>query len=153
MIIDDILKQKGRNIFSVSEDEKICNVLEIFSEKKIGSVIVIGQDGKIAGIMTEKDVLKCFRDVEKFSEIQIKDIMTKFEDLVIASFDDDIQYAMSIMTEHRIKHLPIFKNTELYGMISIGDLIKAQLEHSKHVAKTYLDLIKGKTPQAENQEF
>ena len=75
--------------------------------------------------------------------IKIKDIMTKYEDLIIASYDDDIQYAMSIMTENRIKHLPIFKESELYGILSIGDIIKTQLKQSKHIAKTYLDLIKS----------
>ena len=60
---------------------------------------------------------------------------------------------MSIMTEKRIKHLPIMKDTDVIGVISIGDIVKAQLEHSEHIAKTYLDHIKGKIPQPNNQEY
>ena len=103
--------------------------------------------------MTEKDAIKCFKDVQKFSDIKVKDIMTKYENIIIASEDDNIQYAMSIMTEKRIKHLPIMKDSKIVGVISIGDIVKAQLEHSEHIAKTYLDHIKGKTPQPHNQEY
>ena len=60
---------------------------------------------------------------------------------------------MGIMTENRIKHLPIMKDSDVIGVISIGDIVKAQLEHSEHIAKTYLDHIKGKTPQKNNQEY
>jgi CBS domain-containing protein len=153
MLIKDILEDKGRYVFTVDENETICKVLDKFSEKKIGSGMVKDANDKIVGIMTEKDAIKCFKDMEAFSKIKIKDIMTKFEDLIVASYDDDIQYAMSIMTEKRIKHLPIFKDKELYGILSIGDIIKTQLKQSKHIAKTYLDHILGKTPQAENQEY
>ncbi len=153
MLIDDVLKVKGRYVYTIDENETICKVLDAFAEKKIGSGMVKDTNDNIVGILTEKDVIKCFKDVEKFSDIKIKDVMTKFEDLIVASYDDDIQYAMSIMTEQRIKHLPIFKDGKLYGLVSIGDIIKVQLEHSKHVAKTYLDIIKGKTPQPTNQEF
>ena len=80
-------------------------------------------------------------------------IFRTYENIIIASEDDNIQYAMSIMTEKRIKHLPIMKDTDVIGVISIGDIVKAQLEHSEHIAKTYLDHIKGKTPQPNNQEY
>lgn len=153
MKIKDILNAKGRYLYKVKDDAELCEILKDFREKKIGSSMVYDTDENIIGIITEKDALKCFRDVNKFSDIKIKDIMTKFDDIIIASEDDSVQYAMGIMTENRIKHLPIFKGTDLVGMISIGDIVKAQLEESKHIAKTYLDHIKGKTPQPENVEF
>lgn len=153
MKIVDILNEKGRYLYKVSENEQICKVLDMFREKKIGSAMVTNSKNEIIGIMTEKDAIKCFKDVERFSDIKIKDIMTRYENIIIASENDDVQYAMSIMTDNRIKHLPIINDSELVGMISIGDIVKAQLEHSKHIAKTYLDHIKGKTPQPDNQEY
>jgi len=153
MKIVDILNEKGRYLYKVGEHEQICKVLDMFREKKIGSAMVTDSNNKIIGIMTEKDAIKCFHDFEKFTDIKIKNIMTPFENLIIAAEDDDIQYAMSIMTENRIKHLPIFHESNLTGMISIGDVVKAQLKQSKHIAKTYLDHIKGKTPQPDNQEY
>ncbi|MCF7793131.1 MAG: CBS domain-containing protein [Candidatus Cloacimonetes bacterium] len=153
MLIEDILKEKGRQIISINQKDSICDVLQLFTEKKIGSVIVMDDNEKIAGIITEKDVLKCYRDAEKFDQLKIKDFMTPKENLIIASYNDDIQYAMCMMTKHRIKHLPIFKDSQLFGIISIGDLIKAQLKQSQHTAKTYLDLLEGKTPQPDNEEF
>ena len=115
--------------------------------------MVNDSNGNFIGIMTEKDAIKCFKDVQKFTDIKVKDIMTKYEDIIVVSEDDNIQYAMSIMTENRIKHLPVMKESVITGVISIGDIVKAQLEHSEHVAKTYLDHIKGKTPQPNNQEY
>ena len=153
MLIKDILKNKDGFVYSVNENEQICIVLDAFVEKKIGSCMVEDSNNKFIGIMTEKDAIKCFRNVQKFSDIKVKDIMTKYENVIIASEDDNIQYAMSIMTENRIKHLPVMKDANVIGVISIGDIVKAQLEHSEHVAKTYLDHIKGKTPQPDNQEY
>ena len=153
MLIKDILKIKGGFVYTVNKNEQICKVLDAFVDKKIGSCMVEDSNNKFIGIMTEKDAIKCFKDVQKFSDIKVKDIMTKYEDIIIASEDDTIQYAMSIMTEKRIKHLPIMKDSKIIGVISIGDIVKAQLEHSEHIAKTYLDHIKGKTPQPHNQEY
>ena len=153
MLIKEILKIKDGFVYTVNEDEQICKVLDTFVEKKIGSCMVENSNHEFIGIMTEKDAIKCFKDVQKFSDIKVKDIMTKFEDIIIASEDDNIQYAMSIMTEKRIKHLPVMKDSNVIGVISIGDIVKAQLEHSEHIAKTYLDHIKGKTPQPNNQEY
>lgn len=153
MLIKDILKFKGGFVYTVNKNEQICKVLDTFVDKKIGSCMIEDSNNNFVGIMTEKDAIKCFKDVQKFSDIKVKDIMTKYENIIIASEDDNIQYAMSIMTEKRIKHLPIMKDSKIVGVISIGDIVKAQLEHSEHIAKTYLDHIKGKTPQPHNQEY
>ena len=153
MLIKDILKFKGGFVYTVNENEQICKVLDAFVDKKIGSCMVEDSNNNFIGIMTEKDAIKCFKDVQKFSDIVVKDIMTKYEDIIIASEEDTVQYAMGVMTEKRIKHLPIMKDSKIIGVISIGDIVKAQLEHSEHIAKTYLDHIKGKTPQPHNQEY
>lgn len=153
MVIKDILKIKGGFVYTVNEDEQICKVLDAFVEKKIGSCMVEDKEHNFIGVMTEKDAIKCFGNVQNFSDIKIKDIMTKKEDVIIVSEDDSMQYAMSIMTENRIKHLPVMKDSKIIGVISIGDIVKAQLEHSEHVAKTYLDHIKGRTPQPYNEEY
>ncbi|MCK5050341.1 MAG: CBS domain-containing protein [Candidatus Cloacimonetes bacterium] len=153
MLLKDILKIKGGFVYTVNENDQICKVLDAFVDKKIGSCMVEDSNNDFIGIMTEKDAIKCFKDVQKFSDIVVKDIMTKYEDIIIASEDDNIQYAMGIMTEKRIKHLPIMKDSKIIGVISIGDIVKAQLEQSEHIAKTYLDHIKGKTPQPHNQEY
>lgn len=153
MLIKDILKIKGGFVYTVNENEQICKVLDYFAEKKIGSCMVEDSEHNFIGIMTEKDAIKCFKNVQKFSDIKVKDIMTKQEDVIIASEGDSMQYAMSIMTENRIKHLPVMKDSKIIGVISIGDIVKAQLEHTEHVAKTYLDHIKGRTPQPHNVEY
>lgn len=153
MLIDDVLKNKGTEIVKISQNDTLCNLLELFTQRKIGSVIVTDDENEIAGIITEKDVLKCFGNKDNLKNLKIKDYMTPKDELIIATVEDDIQYAMNMMISHRIKHLPIFKDTKLFGIISIGDIVKAQLKQSRLRAKTYLDLLKGKVPQEKNLEF
>ncbi|MBC8385005.1 MAG: CBS domain-containing protein [Candidatus Cloacimonetes bacterium] len=153
MTVEEILHNKGNYVFRVKENDKVFKVFDIFEERKIGSCMVENEKNEIVGIMTEKDLLKCFRKRLDRSEIEVKDLMTEQKNLIIGHLEDDIQYAMSVMTNKRIKHLPIFKDKKLVGLLSIGDVVKAQMEHSNQVAKTYLDLLLGKVPQSENMEF
>jgi len=153
MLVKDVLKNKGTTVITIKQDETLCNLLELLTRKKIGSVIVYDDKNEIVGIITEKDILKCFGDKENLKYLQVKDYMTPKDKLIIATVEDDIQYAMNMMISHRIKHLPIFKDNKLFGIISIGDIVKAQLKQTQLRAKTYLDLLKGEVPQDKNLEF
>jgi len=153
MKVEDILKEKGTYIYYANENSFVCKILNDFNNKKIGSCIVRDDNNKITGIMTERDALKCYNGKTDLSKIKIKEMMTPAKKLIIASFDDDIQYIMSMMTNKRIKHIPVFKDNEIFGIISIGDVVKALLKRSTQIAKTYLDHILGKTTQEDNIEY
>ena len=91
-------------------------------EKNIGSLLVLDEKGAIAGIITERDILKeCARRFQLLKETKVKDVMTK--NLIVASPDDDLDYVESIMTQNRVRHLPVISNQQLQGIISIGDLV------------------------------
>ncbi len=145
MKIRDILKDKGTEVATIKTEETIRDAVRILVEKNIGSLLVLDEKGSITGIITERDILKqCDRSVESFKEKKVKEAMTK--ELIVASPDDDLDYAENIMTGNRIRHLPIIANKKLEGIISIGDLINVLRGECKVENRYLKDFISGKYP-------
>jgi CBS domain-containing protein len=120
--VKDILKDKGTEVATIRVQETICDAVKALVEKNIGSLLVLDEKGVIAGIITERDILKqCNKCLETFPDIKVKDVMTK--NLIVASPDDDLDYVENIMTQNRVRHLPIMAKKKLEGIISIGDLV------------------------------
>lgn len=136
-IIKHLLDAKGRDVESVAPDRSVLDAILIMAEKGIGALMVI-DGGKVAGIVTERDYArKVILKGRSSSDTHVSDIMTT--DVATATSDDTVKSCMQVMTEMRIRHLPVVDNGEISGMISIGDLVKAiisdqqeeieQLEH------------------------
>jgi len=122
MKVKDILKDKGTEVATIGAEKTIYAAVKTVVEKNIGSLLVKDEKGAIAGIITERDILKqCNQCLESFSETKVGDVMTK--NLIVASPDDDLDYVENIMTQNRVRHLPIIANQKLEGIISIGDLV------------------------------
>jgi CBS domain-containing protein len=122
MKVRDILKDKGSRVDTIEAEKTICDAVKVLVEKNIGSLLVLDEKGGIAGIITERDILRqCDRCFEKFPETKVKDLMTK--ELIVASPDDDLDYVENSMTQNRVRHLPIILDKKLEGIISIGDLV------------------------------
>ena len=146
MKVRDILKDKGTEVATIGAEKTICDAVQALVEKNIGSLLVKDEKGGIAGIITERDILKqCDKCFDKFPETKVKDVMTK--DLIVASPDDDLDYVENIMTQNKVRHLPIIsKNQKLEGIISIGDMVN-MLRGECHMENRYLkDYISGKYP-------
>ncbi|MBN2601001.1 MAG: CBS domain-containing protein [Candidatus Marinimicrobia bacterium] len=147
MKVSDILKEKGSDVVMVKRTEMVCDTVKLMNAQKIGSVIVLDEKGNIAGIMTERDILSCpFKEMDIATK-KVFEVMTPSDRLIIASAEDNIQYVMAMMTEHRIKHMPVMKNDQLVGLISIGDVVKALLDRSQQETKRLQDYIAGKYPE------
>lgn len=142
MKVRDILKNKGPEVFTIGEEKLLRDAVDILARNNIGVLIVISSEGKIDGIISERDILKaCSNNPDNFLNLQVKDFMTK--KLLIAEPDDEIDYVQKIMTENRIRHLPVLNNKILVGLISIGDVVKAQLSDKMYENKYLLDYISG----------
>jgi CBS domain-containing protein len=136
MKVKEILKGKGTEVATVGAEETIYDAIKKLVEKNIGSLLVVDDKGAIAGIITERDILKeCDKRFQSLDEIKVGDVMTK--KLIVASPDDDVDYVENIMTENRIRHLPIVSGENLEGIISIGDLVNVQRAQCK-VENRYL---------------
>ena len=147
MKVKDLLKYKGYEVESVSPDTNVCLVLKTMNQKRIGSVMVLDDEGKIAGILTERDLLYCRDSETEFTKMSVRDLMTPADKLIVGSPEDTLQYAMAMMTEHRIKHIPILENGTLAGIVSIGDVVKAIMDKSVQQTKRLQDYLSGTYPE------
>ncbi len=141
----EILATKGSRVVTVAKDSSVIDAMSIFSANRIGSLLVVDKDGKILGIIGARDVLMAvINHLDEIKTLTVDKIMST--NLIVGTPDDSIDYLLSIMTENRIRHVPIFEGKELKGLISIGDVVKSQLKET-HVENKYLkDYIADKYP-------
>jgi IMP dehydrogenase len=122
--INQLLMQKGRDIVAISPQASVFEAIQLMDQKNIGSLLVLNAHGKIAGIFAERD---CFRKVilldKSPRDVLVKSVMTK--KVVYASPETTVDECMALMTQKRIRHLPVIDAQErILGIISIGDLVK-----------------------------
>lgn len=144
MKVKYILAEKGTHVYSIHPDKPVSEALAILNEKRIGALMVLDDEQNIEGIISERDILYRFADVgcAPAQEMLVKEVMTPKEKLIIGHASDDLAYVMSVMTEHKIRHLPIISETgKLVAIISIGDVVKRLLKYAEHEKKMLLDYI------------
>lgn len=141
----DILENKGSRVITCHEDNSLMDALAIFSANKIGSLLAVDSHNKIKGIIAPRDILiVVLNDMDRLGELKVNEIMTK--NVIVGTLDDTIDYIQAVMTENRVRHIPILEGSELMGIVSIGDVVKAQIDE-KEVENRYLkDYIEGKYP-------
>lgn len=143
----DILASKGHVIYTVKENESVHDIVAKLVNNKIGFLVVFDSADDVTGVISERDVVhKCIHHHKDPAQIKAIEIMTKRDDLISAAEDDDIEKIMNIMTEKKIRHLPVFKEDQLTGIISIGDVIKFILEAKNDEIKTLTDYAFGQYP-------
>lgn len=141
MLLRDILQQKGGAVHRVAPDASLAEAVDRLVEHNIGSLLACDGD-TIAGIITERDILRACRTHSGQLDAQrVRDHMTGLEQLVTGKPDDRVAEVMGLLTEKRIRHLPILEDGKLVGLISIGDVVKAQhdlLSVENHYLKSYI---------------
>lgn len=127
MSVSHILKLKGRDVITVKPGETVKAVAEILAAKRIGAVIVSSGGGKIEGIVSERDVVRVVAaEGAAALALPVSKIMTS--NVKTCSEGDSESELMALMTQHRIRHLPVATDGKLVGMISIGDVVKFRIE-------------------------
>ncbi|WP_395710045.1 CBS domain-containing protein [Reyranella sp.] len=131
MFVSDILSQKGTTIFTVVPATSVAEIAQQLSARRIGSVLVLDVAGSVAGIVSERDLVRALaRHGAKALELEARQVMTR--DVVTCDPDDSIDSVMQTMTEGRFRHIPVVRRGELLGLVSIGDVVKARLEETRH---------------------
>ena len=131
MQVKDILKVKGSKVWGIQSDQTVRDALSVLVTQKIGALLVFEENQKIVGILSERDIAReCFNNAKNFESTPITSIMTR--KVIVGNPEDKVEYIMGIMTKNRIRHLPIVNENKLEGVISIGDVVKAQLQHSAY---------------------
>ena len=144
MSVSHILKQKGRDVITALPTDTVKQVAEILAAKRIGAIVVSGGNGVIDGIVSERDVVRAIGEhgAETLDK-PASSIMTK--NVRSCNDDDSEMELMAVMTQHRIRHLPVVTAGKLSGMISIGDVVKFRIEQIERDAADMKAYISGGT--------
>lgn len=142
----EILAAKGNRVVTIEKDTSIIDAMSIFSANRIGSLLIVDKNNTILGIIGARDVLMAVvNHLETLKTMTVEEIMTT--NLIVGTEDDHVDYILAVMTENRIRHIPIMNGKELKGMVSIGDVVKSLLKE-KDVENRYLkDYIADKYPR------
>jgi CBS domain-containing protein len=131
MFVSDILAEKGGLVFTVTPSTTVDHIARQLSSRRIGSVLVVDRLDRVAGIVSERDIVRAAATHGWPSlELEASEIMTR--NVITCDPDDSIDQIMEMMTSHRIRHLPVVRRSELLGLISIGDVVKARLAETRH---------------------
>jgi CBS domain-containing protein len=140
MLVNDVLKAKGRRVISIGPEATVKEALALFVENNIGSLPVVELSGQLIGIFTERDVLfGDHYDFERFHHKLIKEVQTS--NPVTCSPKETLAEAMGKMAKHKVGQLPVVDGSELVGLVSVGDLIEAlneQIEAENQHLMNYL---------------
>ncbi|TAJ86699.1 CBS domain-containing protein [Reyranella sp.] len=130
MFVSDILSQKGGLVHTVTPGTSVGQVAQQLSLRRIGSVLVL-DDEAVAGIVSERDLVRAFASHGAAAmELEARHVMTR--EVIGCDPDDSIDHVMELMTRGRFRHLPVMRRGELLGLVSIGDVVKARLEETRH---------------------
>ncbi|MBX3411310.1 MAG: CBS domain-containing protein [Pirellulales bacterium] len=140
MLVQDILRAKGTRVHTIDPSVSVEETVETLVRNNVGSLVVCDADGHMLGIVSERDILRCIaKHRGGCSRLSVRDLMTK--NVVTGTPSDDIATVMGLMTDHRIRHLPITEEDRLVGIVSIGDVVKAQRDEmalENHYLKSYI---------------
>ncbi len=145
MKVKDILAEKGTRVVTIHEDNLLVDVIALFFANRIGSLVVVDKYDKILGIVAPNDVLRMVqKNPESIASVSVREVMTT--DVIVATLDHDVDLLMAIMTENRIRHIPIIQEGKLAGLVSIGDVVKALLTKQDVEIRHLKDYIQDKYP-------
>lgn len=139
--VSDILAKKGTEILSISPTVTVIDAVKAMAQQKVGALLVL-EAGKLRGIVSEQDytrkvILTCLNA----EHMLVQDIMTR--QVVVTRPDQPVQEVMAIMTDRRIRHLPVMHNGELVGLVSIGDLVKEIISEQQFIIAQLENYIHG----------
>ena len=137
-LVKHLLDIKGRNVISIAPDASVFDAIRLMADESIGSLVVLDENGRLAGIVTERDYARKVIVMGRLSkDTRVAEIMTT--DVLTAASDHTVNACMEIMTERKIRHLPVVEDGRVIAMVSIGDLVQAiiadqkeEIEHLEH---------------------
>lgn len=150
MQVKHILRQKAGGVVTIAIGQTVHDAITMLNQHAIGALVVLGKDKRVAGIITERDILRtcgerCIQAPGQGRDascpVLIDDVMTR--DLIIGVPSDGVNYVMGIMTKNRIRHLPILEDDELVGIVSIGDVVNTLLKEASFENRMLKGYVQG----------
>ncbi|GAA4360686.1 CBS domain-containing protein [Angustibacter luteus] len=127
MRITDVIRRKGAEVVTVRPDHTVTELLTLLAEHKIGAVVVSADGAAVDGIVSERDIVRGLhrRGVDVLG-LPVSDLMTA--DVTTCGPEDNVEHLMRLMTDQRVRHIPVVVDGKLHGIVSIGDLVKHRID-------------------------
>ena len=130
--VKQFFAENNKSTWTIDKNKSVREALILMKEKNIGCVIVTNENNKIEGIFSERDYArKCVLEGLNSQDTKVHQLMSK--NIISISGDEQIDACMKIMTDKRIRHLPVLKESEILGIISIGDVVKIMINEQKYL--------------------
>lgn len=140
MLVSELLAGKSRQLVTATPSMSVTHAMALLIEHRISCLLILGERGELAGIVSDKDIFGLVhQSPDKFTNQLLGGIMTR--KLITVNPSDDLFRTAELMTNHRIRHIPVLEDGKLAGLVSIGDVVKAQLgdmEEENHQLKKYI---------------
>ncbi len=141
LTVRDILKVKGSQVWSVSPEATVLEALEIMAQKNTGALVVL-DEGKLVGIISERDFARSIAKIGRcLIENPVKEFMTK--EVFTVNPDMLTEQCMVLMTNKKIRHLPVLVENKMVGLVSIGDVVKAEISSKDSTINSLENYIQG----------
>jgi CBS domain-containing protein len=127
MTIASILATKGNKVVTIRPEQSIRDALRVLADHNIGALVAIDPNRRPVGILSERDVVRAAVRDEAVFGLTVSQLMTR--DVIVGAPGDDLAAVGQTMIQRRIRHLPVVEGGKLIGMVSIGDVVKAQRDH------------------------
>lgn len=130
MSVESILKSKGRNVFTIRPEHSVADAAALMTAKRVGVAMVCDAKGRLMGVVSERDIVGGITQYGKgLLDMPVRNIMSS--PVVTCAPGDSVKQIMEIMTERRIRHLPVVDGEELQGIVSIGDAVNFRLREAE----------------------
>ncbi len=145
MTLLEVLNKKGKHVFTARPRDSVLDAVQTLVARNIGALAVVDESGRLVGIISERDILRLLvQSPINLATMRISDHMTR--EVVSGNLTHTADECLSLMTDRRIRHLPIVENGVLLGMISQGDLVKSRLDEAEFEAKQLTSFVTGQYP-------
>ena len=140
--VKDILADKGKRVITIHQDKTVLEALTCLVEAGIGAVVVVDEADKLAGIFSERDLIRIIAQKKaSVLSLMVKDVMTS--KVICIAPEQTVDECMALMTEKRFRHLPVMVDGSLQGLVSIGDLVKAAMADKEFLIEQLTHYIKS----------
>jgi CBS domain-containing protein len=129
MKVQTMLATKGTNVVTVRPQQSLREAARLLADHNIGALVAVNEAGEIAGIISERDIIRAAARLDEALSRPVSEIMTK--EVIVGLPNDDLMAVANAMTERRFRHLPIVEGGEMVGIISMGDIVKSQRDQYK----------------------
>jgi CBS domain-containing protein len=143
MFVRDLLAVKGRDVATISQERSVGDALALLRERDIGAVVVTGPSGPLAGILSERDIVRALVGHGAATlELTVSRLMSA--NVTTCTEETTLNDLMATMTERHIRHVPVLDEGRLAGLVSIGDVVKARVDELEHVRRELLDYVNAR---------